>query len=683
MALTTADIRNLVLIGHAGSGKTLLAEALLHRAGAIKAMGELARGTTVCDSDPLEKEFQHSLDPAVCHCEVQGRHLNLIDTPGYPDLLGRSMSVLAAAETGVLVMSAVAGIEMATRRMWEAAGRQRLCRVIVINKLDTGGAGLPQLLEQVRQEFGKECLPINLPAEGGRKVIDCFFTADGPPTDFSSVKDAHRAIIEQVVEVDEQLMEKYLDNPDSVTPEQLHDTFEKALREGHLVPVCFASAQSGAGLDALLDLAVKLLPNPQEGNPPPFMKGEGEQAVPVAVVPGPGGHAIAHVFRVTIDPYVGRLGIFRVHQGTLRAGNLFVGDARKSIKVAHVYRLQGKDAVETGSLVAGDIGAIAKIDELHYDAVVHDSHDEDHHHLTSVALPTAMLGMALEPLKHGDEQKISDALHKLLAEDPSVRIEHSPAVNETVLYGQGEMHLRVVLEKMKRAYHAEFSTRPPRVPYRETILQKAEGHHRHKKQTGGAGQFGEVYLRVEPLPRGTGFEFVDEVVGGAIPNQFIPAVEKGVRQVLEIGAISGFPIHDVRVILYDGKTHPVDGKEVAFVSAGRKAFIDAVQKARPIVLEPIMNVMINAPAASIGNITGDLSGMRGRISNQSMLGATQALIEAQAPLVELRDYHHKLKSHTAGEGSYTLEFSHYEAVPPRLQNELVTTFSKRRQEEVD
>jgi elongation factor G len=683
MGLTTTDIRNLVLIGHAGAGKTLLAEALLHKAGATKAMGELARGTTVCDFDPLEKEFQHSLDPAVCHLDLQGRHINLIDTPGYPDLLGRSTSVLAAAETAVLVMSAVAGIEMGTRRMWEAAARQRLCRVIVINKLDTGGAGLPQLLEQLRQEFGKECLPINLPAEGGDKVIDCFFSADGPPTDFSSVKDAHRAIIEQVVEVDEQLMEKYLDDPDAVTPEQLHDTFEKALREGHLVPVCFVSAQSGAGLEALLDLAVRLLPNPQEGNPPPFMKGEGDQAEPVTVVPGPGGHAVAHVFRVSIDPYVGRLGIFRVHQGTLRAGNLFVGDARKSIKVSHVYRLQGKETAETGSLVAGDIGAIAKIDELHYDAVLHDSHDEDHHHLRSVSLPTAMLGLALEPLKHGDEQKISDALHKLLSEDPSVRIEQNPVLNETVLYGQGEMHLRVVLEKMKRAYHAEFNTRPPRVPYRETILQKAEGHHRHKKQTGGAGQFGEVYLRVEPLPRGTGFEFVDEVVGGAIPNQFIPAVEKGVRQVLQAGAISGFPLHDVRVILYDGKTHPVDGKEVAFVSAGRKAFLDAVAKARPIVLEPIMNVMINAPAESIGDITGDLSGMRGRISNQSMLGAKQAMIEAQAPLVELRDYHHKLKSHTAGEGRFTLEFSHYEAVPPRLQNELVTTFGKRRQEDVD
>jgi elongation factor G len=683
MTHATDSIRNLVLVGHAGAGKTLLAEALLHRAGAIKAMGELARGTTVCDFDPLEKEYQHSLDPALCHFDLGGHHVNLLDTPGYPDLLGRSMSVLAAVETAAVVVNAQAGVELATRRMMDAVVAQKLCRLVVVSRLDAGG-DLPGLLAQIREEFGKECLPINLPAGGGTQVVDCFFSADGPPTDFSSVAEAHRAIIEQVVEVDEALMEKYLEDSDAVTPEQLHDTFEKALREGHLVPVCFTSAQTGAGVDALLDLVAKLLPSPREGNPPPFMKGEGERAEPVTIVPGPGGHAVAHVFRVSIDPYVGRLGLFRVHQGTVRGGGqLYVGDARKPVKVAHVYRLQGKEMIEVPSLAAGDIGAIAKVDELHYDAVLHDSHDEDHHHLRSVALPTAMQGVALEPVKHGDEQKISDALHKVVAEDPSLRVDHDPALNETVLYGQGEMHLRVVLEKMKRAYRAEFNTRPPRIPYRETILQRAEGHHRHKKQTGGAGQFGEVYLRIEPLERGAGFEFVDEVVGGAIPSQFIPAVEKGVRQVLGAGAVAGYPLHDVRVIVYDGKTHPVDGKEVAFVSAGRKAFLDAVAKARPIVLEPIMNVFITAPMHAIGDITGDLSGMRGRISNQSMLGASQAVIEAQAPLAELRDYQHKLKSHTAGAGSFTLEFSHYEPVPPRVQQDMAAVFARRRQEDAD
>jgi elongation factor G len=678
----TDAIRNLALVGHAGAGKTLLAEALLHRTGVIPAMGEVSRGSTVCDHDPLEKEFQHSLDIALCHFPHQGRMVNLIDTPGYPDLLGRSQSVLAAVETAALVINAAGGIEMGTRRMMDAAARQKLCRLIVVNRIDQAGAALPALLERIRATFGRACLPINLPADGGAKVVDCFFAADGPPTDFGSVAEAHRALVEQVIEVDETLVERYLEGNSDIAPEQLHDTFEQALREGHLIPVCFTSAQTGAGVDALLELIVKLLPNPREGNPPPFMKGEGPAAEPVAVVPAPAQHVVAHVFKVVIDPYAGRLGVFRIHQGTVHNGRpLFVGDARKPIRVAHLFKLQGKDTVAVPAGIPGDLCAIAKVDELHFDAVLHDSHDEDHYHLQSVALPTAMLGLALDPVRHGDEQKISDALHKLTAEDPSVRVEHHPALNETVLYGQGEMHLRVMLEKMKRQYHAEFNTRPPRVPYRETVLQKAEGHHRHKKQTGGAGQFGEVYLRVEPLPRGAGFEFVDEVVGGAIPAQFIPAVEKGVRQVLDTGAVAGYPMHDVRVIVHDGKTHPVDGKEVAFISAGRKAFLDAVQKARPIVLEPVMNVFISTPVAAIGSITGDLSGMRGRISRQTVAEDSRAVVEAQVPLVELGDYHHRLKSHTAGEGSYTMEFSHYDPVPPRLQQELVSAFGKRRQEE--
>ena len=685
MAYGTADIRNLALVGHAAAGKTLLAEALLHRTGATRALGELARGTTVCDFDPLERELLHSLDPAVCHFEIQGRHVNLIDTPGYPDLLARSMAVLPAVETAAVVVNAQAGIQLGTRRMMDAAVEQGLCRIVVVSRLDAADAAtLPALLQQLREAFGRECLPINLPAEGGTRVVDCFFAADGPATDFSSVAEAHRAIIDQVVEVDEPLMERYLEDPAAVAPAQLHDTFEKALREGHLVPVCFTSAQTGAGLDALLDLVARLLPNPQEGNPPPFRKGEGAAAQPVTIVPGPGGHALAHVFHVSIDPYVGWLGLFRVHQGTVRAGAaLLAGDARKAFKAAHLVRLQGKETSEVAALVAGDIGAIAKVDELQFDTVLHDSHDEDHFHLQSVRLPAAMLGVALEPVKHGDEQKIADALHKLLAEDPSVRVEQNAGLNETVLYGQGEMHLRVVLEKMKRHFRAEFTTRPPRVPYRETVLQKAEGHHRHKKQTGGAGQFGEVYLKVEPLARGQGFEFVDEVVGGAIPSQFIPAVEKGVRQVLRDGAVAGYPLQDVRVVVYDGKTHPVDGKEAAFISAGRKAFLDAVHKARPIVLEPVMNVFITAPLDAIGDITGDLSGLRGRIQNQAMLGTRQAVIEAQAPLAELRDYHHKLKAHTAGEGSFTLEFSHYEPLPPRLQQEMSGAFARRRQAEAE
>jgi elongation factor G len=683
MGYATADIRNIALVGQAGAGKTLLAEALLHKAGAIRAMGELARGTTVCDFDPQEKELQHSLDAAICHFDFQGRHVNLIDTPGYPDLLGRSFAVLPAVETAAIVVNAQAGIEIATRRAMDAAARRGLDRLIIVNRIDVAG-DLAALLTQLRETFGPECLPINLPADGGKRVVDCFFSREGPATDFSSVAEAHRRIVEQVVEVDEALMERYLGGDEDVTDEQLHDPFERALREGHLIPICFTSATTGAGVGELLDLIVRLMPNPTEANPPPFVKGEGDDVTPVAIAPEAGRHVVAHVFKVAIDPYIGRIGVMRLHQGTLKAGSqLFVADQRKPFKAAHLYKLQGKATVETPAAVPGDIVAVTKVEELHYDAVVHDSHDEDHYHLREPAGLPPMLGIAISAAKHGDEQKMADALHKLLAEDPSLRLEHNKSLNETVLYGLGELHQRVVLERMKRSYNVDLKTHPPSIPYRETITRSAEGHHRHKKQTGGAGQFGEVYLRVEPLPRGAGFEFVDDVVGGAIPNQFIPAVEKGVRQVLEGGAIAGYPLQDVRVSVYDGKSHPVDSKEVAFVSAGKRAFLDAVAKAHPIVLEPVVNLSITVPASAIGAITGDLTGMRGRIVDQSMLPGNVAVISASAPLAELKDYHHRLKAQTAGEGTYTMEFSHYEQASPKLQHELAALHDKRRKEEAE
>jgi elongation factor G len=672
---TTENIRNIALIGHAGSGKTRLAEALLHKAGMIPVQGELARGTTVCDYDPQEKEIQHSVNAAVCHLDYQGHRINLIDTPGYPDLLGRAISVLPAVETGVLVINAQAGIELGSRRMMEAAKRGRLCRMIVVNRIDLGAGDVNALIAEIQETFGKECLPLNLPADGGASVEDCYFHDHGKPTEAMSVEEAHQQMIDQVVEVDENLMETYLEQGSEPSPEQLHDAFEKALREGHLIPICFASAETGVGVTKLLEVFSQLAPNPKEGNPPPYIKGEGDEAKPVQVTPDVDGHVIAHVFKVSVDPYLGRLGTFRIHQGTLKSGGqLFVGDHRKPFKVSHLYQVQGKDLSEIPQGIPGDICAISKVDDVFFDAVLHDSHDEDSYHLKSVTFTPPMLGLALSPKQRGDEQKLSDALHKLTSEDPSLRVGHDSVANETVLYGMGDLHLRLVLEKMKDQFHVEVDTRPPSIPYRETITAGAEGHHRHKKQTGGAGQFGEVYLRIEPLERGQGFEFQNKVVGGTIPSQFIPAVEKGVRQVLDGGAIAGFPLQDIRVTVYDGKYHPVDSKEVAFVAAGRKAFIEAVDKAGPILLEPIVNLHITVPSDSIGGVTSDLSGMRGRISDQRMLSGNRAVIEGQAPLSEMEGYYAKLKSHSSGEGSYTMDFSHYEQVPPPLQKQLVDRF---------
>ena len=675
MTRATGDIRNIALVGHAGAGKTLLAEALLFGAGSTRAKGNLVRGTTVCDHDPQARRLQHSIDATICWLETGGAYVNLIDTPGYPDFIGRTLPVLEAVETAAVIVSSVNGVEAMTQRMMDVARERGLCRIIVVNKIDARDANTEATLEEIRDQFGRECLPVNLPAGKGSKVIDCFFHNDGEATDFSSARAAHTEIIDQVVEVDDELMALYLEQGEELRPEQLHDPFEKALREGHLIPVCFVSAETGTGIPELLEILARLMPNPAEGNPPPFMKGEGDSAERVQVMPDPARHAIAHVFKIIMDPFVGKLGLFRVYQGSIKSGaQLFVGDARKPVKIAHLFRMQGKEHGDMPLAVPGDICAVAKLDELHFDAVLHDSHDEDNFDLKSIAYPPAMLGLAIEPERRGDEHKLAEALHKLAIEDPCVRVEHTSGLNETVLYGMGDLHLRVMIERMTERYGVAVKTRPPRIPYRETITRPAEGHHRHKKQTGGAGQFGEVYLRIEPLARGTGFEFVDDVVGGTIPNQFIPAVEKGIRHALIEGAVAGFPMQDIRVSVYDGKYHAVDSKEVAFASAGRKAFLDAVSKAGPTVLEPIVHVEITAPGTVMGDITADLATRRARIDGNEARARGRIVVSAYVPLAEVTDYQNRLKALTGGEGSYTLALSHYDPVPPRRQQELASAW---------
>jgi elongation factor G len=669
-------LRTLALVGQAGSGKTSLAEALLARAGAIPAAGSVERGTTACDYTPLEKQLQHSLKLAVASFEVNGGEhptcVHLLDTPGFPDYLGHSLPALAAVETAAIVINAQNGIEMMTPRFMQWAAKRGLDRLVIVNRIDAENVDLEGLLERIQQAFGKECLPLNLPAAKATKVSDCFFTPSGE-SDFSSVAEAHQRLVDQVVEVDEKLMATYLEKGE-VSPEELHEPLERAMREGHLVPVVFCSAKTGAGMQELLDVIVKLLPNPSEGNPPVYLNvpADGSAPTELQALPDPTRHALAHVFKIEIDPYIGRLAVFRVHQGRITPGTqLYIGEGRKPVKAGHLYMLRGKTQTEIAEAVPGDICAIAKVDEIQFDHILHDSAEDAHIHARPLELPTPVFGLAVQPKKRGEEQKVSDVLHKLLAEDPCFRVEHNAQANETVMRGLGEVHLRTTLEKIASQYKLELETRPPSIPFRETVAARAEGHSRHKKQTGGAGQFGEVFLKVEPLPRGKGFEFVDQVKGGAIPNQFIPAVEKGVRGVLATGFLAGYPLQDLRVIVYDGKSHPVDSKEVAFVSAGRKAFLDALAKARAIVLEPIVNVDIVAPEQKMGDITGELSGHRGHIKGSGAPRPGTVQISAQAPLAELEQFPARLKSITAGHGSYTLEFSHYEPAPPQLQQKLV------------
>lgn len=681
----TANLRTVALVGHGAAGKTTLVETLLAAAGAIASRGSVEKGNTVCDFDAQEKELGHSLHSALAGFEWRGARVQLVDTPGYPDFAGQAIGALAAADTALVVINAQTGVELTTERMMKLAAARGLCRMIVVNKIDADNVDLPALVADIRARFGRECLLLDLPAHARADAVEVLGHDDGASDfdDFETVAAAHRALIDQIVEEDEDLLARYLEDGAEPGPEELHAPFEKALRAGHLIPVLFVSARTGAGVPQLLDALAQLAPNPAEGNPPPFHRAaaDGTQQ-PFAAVPDPARHVLAHVFKVVSDPYIGKLGVFRVHQGTLRRdAQLFVGDARRPFKVGHLYRLQGKDYVEVEQLLPGELGAVAKVDEIEFDCVLHDSHDEDRIALAPLEFPLPMQGLAVETRRKGDEQRLFDVLHKLELEDPCFKVERHPGTNETVIRGLGEMHLRAKLARMAQQYKLELDTRPPQIPYRETITASAEGHCRHKKQSGGAGQFGEVALRIEPLARGAGFEFVDVVKGGAIPGVFMAAVEKGVRQALADGVVGGFPVQDLRVVVHDGKTHSVDGKEVAFFAAARKATVEAIRAASPIVLEPLVDIEVVAPEAAIGDLTGDLAGKRGHVTGTQPRGAGTMAISGQVPLAELDGYQSRLKSLTGGQGAYTMAFSHYAPVPPATQQQLAAQFKTLRVDE--
>ncbi len=678
----TAAIRAVALVGHGGSGKTTLAEALLFRASAIPAAGSVEKGSTVCDFDAQEKAAGHSLQSALVNFAWEDVHVHLADTPGYPDFAGQAMATLAGVDTAVIVINAQTGIELMSERMMRAAANRGLARMIVINKIDAENLDLAGLMADIRERFGPACKFLDLPTPDHGKVVEVM-EHDSGEADIDSIDHAHRELIDQLVEEDESLMERYLEDGQDPTAGELHAPFEKALREGHLIPVLFTSAKTGAGIDELLHVLATLAPSPAEGNVPPFFKGEpGADNAAFQREPDAAKHVLAHVFKVIVDPYMGKVCVFRVHQGTIRKDSqLFVGDGKKAFKVGHLYQLQGKDYIEVDELLPGDIGAIAKVEEIEFDAVLHDSHEEDHIYLKPLEFPRPMQGLAVETQKKGDEQRLFDILRKLELEDPCFKMERHPTTHETVIFGLGEMHLRTKLDRMASQYKLELTTKPPQIPYRETISQPAEGHCRHKKQSGGAGQFGEVYLKIEPLERGAGFEFVDHVKGGVIPGVFMPAVEKGVLMALADGVVAGHPVEDLRVIVYDGKTHPVDGKEIAFVMAGKKAAIAAIQAAAAVVLEPIVTIEVHAHEEHMGDIAGDLSSRRGHVTGTTPRGPSRVAIVGEVPLAEINDYASRIKSMTGGRGSYTIEFARYAQVPPPVQQKMAASFKLKEDEE--
>ncbi|MBN2584319.1 MAG: elongation factor G [Planctomycetes bacterium] len=680
-SLNTQDIRNIALIGHGHSGKTLLAESMLHKAGVVTRLGTPDDGASTSDFDEEEKLRKTSIDASVLNISWKNRHLNIIDAPGYADFIGQVALGLSAVETAVLVINASAGIEIGARRFFDMAKARGLAVAIVVNKCDAENIDLLSLVDQLQESFGNQCKIVTAPvgqSHDFKGVINVLDKQDGDA--LVDLAQSHQDLVESIVEADESLMERFFAD-ESISPEEIQATFAKAMAGGSLIPVFFTCARNETGTEELLEAMAAYFPSPVVGVKAKAVKGEGEAAQEIEIEADPAGKLLAKIFKITSDPFVGKLGFLRIYRGTLLTdGMARIGDERKDTRFAQLLRVQGKDHKPITEAVAGDIVATSKIEELAIGRTIWQGEELT---LVKDEFPVPMYSLAVEPKSRGDEQKISSALSRFTEQDPALKAVRDRQTGELVISGLGDMHLNTVLSRMKRMFQVEVTTKPPKIPYHETISGKAEGHYRHKKQTGGAGQFGEVYLRIEPLERDTGFEFVNDIFGGSIPGQFLPAIEKGIRECLDDGVIAGYPFQDVRVSVYDGKYHPVDSKEIAFKIAGRNAFKDAVSKAKPVLLEPIVNLEIVIPSSFMGDITGDLNSRRGRIVGMDAAPGNMQVIKASAPLAEVATYNTQLRSITGGQGSYSMEFSHYEQVPGNVQKQIVDAYAAQKKDSED
>jgi len=673
----TADLRNFLIAGHGAVGKTTLAEAILLETGVTTRMGKPREGTSLLDFDEEEKERRFSIYAKVVNARHKGKLLQIIDTPGYDDFFGEVASACAAVETALIGVAADAGIQVNTRRAWKRAERVGLGRALVVTKMDADNARFAPVLEAIKATFGNRCVPVGLPVGAGPSFSGVVSALEPPADASDEVKAAAEALREAIVESDDALMERYLEGED-IAQEEFMAAASRAVAKGTLVPVFCCAAEKRIGVAELLDGVVALFPSPVEGLQRTCTRPGTDEAVERPA--SEDAPFSAQVFKALYDPYVGKLAYLRVFSGSLRPEDgLYNPRTGERSKVGHLYRLQAKEQVEIDSAVAGDIVAVAKIESLEISDTLCDERDPVAY--PPIAFPTPMVARAAEPKTRADEQRMSTALARIASQDHTFLAGRDPQTDELVITGMSDLHLDVIMGKLRRKpFEVEMNLKEPRIPYQETIAGKASAAYRHKKQTGGRGQFAEVHLRIEPLERGQGFEFVDEIYGGAIPRQFIPAVEKGVRETMAKGVIAGYPVADVRVTVYDGKYHEVDSSEAAFKIASSRAFREAFRSARPILLEPIVNVEITVPAKYMGDISGDLSSRRGRIQGMEVEG-DQQVISAQVPLAEVANYSTQLRSITGGEGSYTMELSHYEPVPARIQETIVARAGKARAED--
>jgi len=672
-------IRNVAFVGHSGSGKTTLGEALLYKVGLNTRLGSVDDGTSLLDYDEESRERKHSVDSTLYYLEHDGHLFNCIDTPGMPDYCGTALAALCAVETAAVVVSASAGIGVNTRRMFKAAGDYGLARLIIVTRIDADNVNLEEIVAGIRESFGPQCHPINLPTGGGRAVIDCLANDSGT-ADVLDVGECHTALIDAIVETDDALMEQFMETG-AVPPEALGPAISKAVACGHVIPVLFTSARHDVGIKELLDALIRYAPSPVVGKPRELVVGTGDQAAKTLLKPQPAGDFVAQVFKVTSDPRSNiKYSVARVHQGTLTSeGQVFVAGERKGQRPGHLIKLRGADHAEVPVASAGDIVAFAKLDFKIGQVLLSKSGEGT---LPLPKMPTPMYALAVEPKSRGDVDKISGALQRFADEDPCFQYHRDPDTGELVMQGLGDLHLAVIQSKMRRQFKLEMDTKLPKIPYRETVSTSVKYvEYTHKKQTGGAGQYARVFIDLEPNERGKGYEFIDKIFGGVIDQAFRPSVDKGIRDQMKKGVIAGYPVVDVKVSLVDGKTHPVDSKDIAFQIAGRQVFKKAFLQCKPILLEPIVNIEVTVPAQYMGDITRDIAGKRGQILGQDMLPGNQVVVRAQVPLAEVSAYASQLKSVTGGQGSYIMELSHYDVVPPNIQQQIVAQYKAKEEEE--
>lgn len=661
--MTPDSIRNIVFIGESGSGKTSLMEAILAKTGAVSRTGSVADGTSILDTDELEKDRQHSIDPALGYFEKDEVRVNLIDTPGRRDFMGNVLGPMKAVEAAVFVVDADEGVRPHTRKLWGIAENMGLAMFVVINRLDRESARFDEILEQL-QSLSPKCSPLTVPVGVGADISGverCIGEGKGS----SDLVEAHSgSFLENVVETNEDLLEKYFgDEP--ISNEELDAQLAAAVRDRGIFPVLCTSVTKDLGVGQLIDTIVKYAPPASGVTAKEF--DDPEQAVEVS--PDPNGVLCGFVFRIVSDPFVGKLTLVRMYSGTILQNGQFINPVTgKTEKIGKIVRMQGKDQEAVESATAGDIVCLLKVEALGVFNTVCGS--DKRLRIEPPKLPKPMYGRALEPKTRTDERKFSESLTKVTEEDPSIVAERDSRTNETVVSGLSQLHLQMIIERLKGRFNVEVTVKEPKVPYLETITVKSDAQYRHKKQTGGAGEFAEVWMRIEPLERGAGYEFANDVFGGSISESYVQSAEKGVKSVMEHGVIAGYPVVDVKVSVYDGKEHPVDSKDVAFQKAGREAFKLSVEKARPVILEPVVNLEVTFPADSVGDITGDLNRRRARVQGMDAEGDFQTL-RAQIPLAELNEYSNTLGAMTGGQGTYEVEISHYEVAPGNVQQKII------------